>query len=299
MVRENDYAGFLAAAGHRVVHLEGIDWYAYQGFMMPAYLPHASPEISRDHARRLQALARCPFVRWSEGFTAAVEGPWWYVIRHGPYSLQQCSANTRSKIRRGMKRLTVRRATLDEMREQGHAVCIRAAERYDGVGVATVPRPEEFADRLEAAAAYPEVVEYYAVFRGERMVAFAENHLQAQAAFWENIWYDPEALRDYSSYALTHVMLEDYLNRRGYRYVTDGSRSLYHQTRVQQFFIDNFGFTHQYARLQVVYGPVFGCLVNGAYRLRRWLLPAIVPRIPAVQKARAILAQETIRRSCR
>ncbi|MDI5934169.1 hypothetical protein [Halomonas kalidii] len=299
MSQNNAYAGFLAAAGHQVVQMEGVDWYAYQGFMMPAYLPHAVPEITAAQARRLLKVARRPFVRWTQGFGSTEPGPWWFVIRRGPYSLQQCSANTRSKIRRGLKRLTVRRASLAEMREQGHAVCVKAAARYDNAGVSSVPHHDDLARRLEAAAAYPDVVEYYAAFQGERMVAFSENHLQTKAAFWENIWYEPESLCDYASYALTHAMLDDYLNARGFNYVTDGSRSIYHQTRVQHFFIDTFGFTHQFVRLHVAYAPVFGRLVGCAYPFRGRITERASARFPVLKKVGALLAQEDVRRSFR
>ncbi|EPC04205.1 hypothetical protein L861_02510 [Litchfieldella anticariensis FP35 = DSM 16096] len=298
MVEENEYAGFLEAAGHQVVRMDGVEWYAYQGFMMPAYLPHVVPKISTEQARRLLKASRHPFVRWTCGFDRTESSPWWFVVREGPYSLEQCSTNTRSKIRRGLKRLTVRRASLDEMREQGHSVCVQAAARYDTAGAASLPRHDDFQRRLEAAASYPDVVEYYAVFQGERMVAFSENHLQSKAAFWENIWYVPDSLRDYSSYALTHVMLDDYLNARGLDYVTDGSRSIYHQTQVQNFFIGTFGFTRQFAKLEVAYTPLFGGLITSAYFLRHLLGSRTRGRFPILDKVGALLTQESIRRGC-
>ena len=48
--KENRYALFLKESNHYVITVNGIDWYDYQGFMVPAYLPHSIPEISRDVA---------------------------------------------------------------------------------------------------------------------------------------------------------------------------------------------------------------------------------------------------------
>jgi hypothetical protein len=42
---DNRYAQFLKEQGGYLVTVEGVDWYGYNRFMIPAYLPHCCPNI--------------------------------------------------------------------------------------------------------------------------------------------------------------------------------------------------------------------------------------------------------------
>lgn len=298
-MHELAYANYLEAAGHTVLHHEGVAWYVYNGFLMPAYLPHAVPAISAQQAAAVRRRSGRPFARWISDFQAGPDSStgtgWWYVNRHGPYGMEQLSGNTRSKLRRGLKRLQTRRLGIDEVLQHGHTVCQAAVARY-GAG-SFLPAREQFQRRVEAAAAFPETVEYYGVLDGDRLLGFSENYLQDGAAFWESIWYDPAGLSDYASYALTHAMLDDYLNQRGFAYVTDGSRSLYHDTRVQTFFVEKFGFHHAHARLHVCYAPWFGVLVACAAPFRGLIEKLAGRGVPGMAKAGGLLRQRLLARA--
>lgn len=294
------FANYLQQSGHGVWWLDGIAWHAYNGFIMPACLPHRVPGIEAAQAQRARRVAGVPFARWISDFQveppagSAGASAWWYVNRTGPYGMEQLSGNTRSKLRRGLKRLQVRPLTVAEVLRHGHGVCRAAVARY-GTG-AFLPAPEQFRRRVEAAAGFPETVEYYGVLAGDRLLGFSENYLQAGAVFWESIWYDPEGLKDYASYALTHGMLDHYLNERGLAYVTDGSRSLYHDTRVQEFFVEKFGFHHAPARLHVSYSPWFGTLVAAANPFASVIGALARRRVPGMAKAAGLLRQHRIAR---
>ena len=294
----NRYAEFLAASGVRVGEIDRVWWFKYNGFLRPAYLPHESPEISRNSARKARNVLGGLFARWDSGFGALSEAEWWYVVRTGPYSMDQLSGNTRSKIRRGSKRLTARPATIEEIRQQGVKVCERAAARYGNQNF--VPKRQEFSDKLTAAEGYPDVCEFFGVFRGDVMVGFSENHVQENAVFWESIWYEPDALRDYSSYLLTHAMLEHYLNDQDVLYVSDGSRSLYHDTGVQGFLIDKFGFRKEFACLDLDYSPALRALVFLLFPFRK-IIEFLGNRFKSdtLLRVSGLIRQEAIVRACR
>ena len=155
-------------------------------------------------------------------------------------------------------------------------------------------------DKLEAAESFPDVCEFFAVFRGDAIVGFSENHIQGNAVFWENIWYDPEALGDYSSYLLTHAMLEYYLNERELSYVSDGSRALYHDTEVQSFFIGKFGFKKEFAYLEVDYSPIVRVLVSLLLPFRKILeVVGNKYRFDLLSRVTGLVRQEAIARASR
>lgn len=293
----NIYAHLLKEQGSCVVTVEGVDWYDYGGFMIPAYLPHCCPEISSKMAKDVIMICKKPFVRWDSKFGEVERSQWWYVIRRGAWSLSQCSGNTRSKIRRGRKRLHARLCTPDEILEKGYEVCGKAARRYGRHEF--LPSKEAFAKKVEAALSVDGVLEFFGVFYGENLVGCSENYIQDNAVFWESIWHDPDFLGKYSSYVLIDAMLNHYLNDKKFMYVLDGWRSIYHKTQIQDHLIRAFGFTKEYAIVHMVYSKKFGMAVKAAYPFRHFLW-VLSDRLTnnILNKTGAMLRQEYIRRAC-
>jgi len=293
----NTYASLLREQGNYVITVKGVDWYDYNGFMMPAYLPHCCPKISRQSARGVMRISGRPFVRWDSQFGQVKDSQWWYVIRKGPWSLEQCSGSTRSKIRRGHKRLSARVITLEEVMKSGYDVCRRAATRYEKPGF-VLPR-EVYERKVQAAARVSDVIEFFGIFSNDKLVGYSENYIQDNAAFWETIWYDPEFLGRYSSYVLIDEMLNYYLNDRGFTYVSDGCKSIYHRTGVQDYLMKVFGFNKEYAVLNIVYSIKFAMALKAAYPFR-----SIIQNLSkkwtnnTLDKIDAVLRQEYIRKTC-
>lgn len=285
----------LQVLGRKVIWSGGVPWYLYNGFLRPAFLPHACPPISEMTARYALKQAGAAFARWEHPIDAAVGSAWWQTNRSGDYSRADLSGNTRSKVRRGEKRLRVRKPTTDEIIEQAFTVCESAVQRY---GVHGFLPARGYPERLaEAVDRFPAHFEMIAVFDGNRMVAFSENHIQADAVLCESIWFDPGGLRDYSSYALFDYMLNHYLNDRKMHYVSDGVRRLHHETGIHSFLTEKFGFQRSPAELRVVYSAEFKILVYAAFPFRK-ILHTVSRRIrlSTLKKASGILNQEAIRR---
>ena len=293
----NAFATVLREQGRYVVNVEGIEWYDYNGFMMPAYFPHCCPPITPDIARNVVKISGRPFVRWDSRFGQFKNGQWWYVNHRQPWAVEQCSGNTRSKIKRGRKYLHARMATIEEMSIQGYNVCEKAAQRYEKD--VFLPSKLAFQKKLHAATHNPETFQFFGVFCDEKLVGFSENYIQHGGVFWESIWYDPEFLRNYSSYVLTCEMLNHYLNMKKLEYVSDGCRSIFHRTAVQDFFLDKFGFRKEYALLNVVYSAKLRMAVQVTYPLRTivWAFSNQFPT-DVIDKVGGILRQEYIRKEC-
>jgi len=295
MTELDNYARMLHCQGHDLIEQTGLVWFSYNGFLRPACLPHEAPEIERDQAAAALRRSRCQFVRWDSDFGTAVGSDWWYVLRRGPYAIEQLTGNTRSKVRRGGKRLQTRLASIDEIARQGYQVCQAAVARYGNH--AFLPSRETFNNKLQAARNFPDCFEFFGVFRDEQLVGYSENHIQGNAVFWESIWYHPDHLGDYSSYILTHCMLEEYLEHRGMIYASDGSRSLYHATNVQSFFVEKFGFECCPATMNLVYQPVLAVAVSALRPLRPIVRHAATTTVwDRLKKLDGLLSQDAIAR---
>jgi hypothetical protein len=90
-------------------------------------------------------------------------------------------------------------------------------------------------------------------------------------------------------------MNRHYLEERKFRYVSDGARSLSHDTQIHDFLESKFGFRKAYARLHVVYAPWLDASVAAAFPFRN-----LIKKMPfsPFKKASILLKQEEIRREC-
>ncbi len=293
----NMYACLLKQQGSYVIRIDDIDWHDYGGFMVPAYLPHLCPGITEEMAREVVRVSGRPFARWPSRYGMKAASQWWYILRKGTWSLEQCSSNTRSKIRRGYKRLISRPISPAEVLASGYEVCAKAVTRYGSKEF--LPSRMVFEKKIGAASIVPGVLEFFGVFSGTQLVGYSENYIQDDAVFWESIWYDPAFLSDYSSYVLTAEMLTHYLNERHFKYALDGCRSIYHKSEVQEYFINKFGFTKEFAVLNVHYSSRFAIAVKSAYPFRKavWSLENKWQN-STLDKVSGVLRQENIRRAC-
>jgi hypothetical protein len=291
---DNSYANFLESAGISIIEVDGVMWQNYKGILVPAYLPHCMPARLPETARKALSRSGAMIVRWSTEFDLGNNGEWWYVNRSGTYDRAGLSSNTRSKISRGMKKLAVRKMLAAELEVAGYEVCKAAVKRYGRDEF--LPTYFDFEKKISAASAHPECIEFWGVFYQEKLIGFSENHIQCEAVFMESIWYDPDYLGLYSSYSLMDAILNEYLNYRKFKYVSDGSRSIYHETGVHDFLIEKFGFRRAYSKLWLGYSPIF----SAALALAKWMEPVITKiddyfDSSVLKKTMAVLRQDKMR----
>jgi ribosomal protein S18 acetylase RimI-like enzyme len=296
---ENLYAKNLKEQGVSLVRVGVIDWLDYNGCMIPAFLPHCVPFIDPDSVGEALHLSGRLMVRWITGFGQLSQSEWWYILRKDPWNIEQVEdKKKRWMIRQGRKNFNVRPLTEAEILKYCALVAQLAASRYKGDS--RVETQADFEKKVRAIQKYPGVAEYIGCFHEDQLVSFSENFIQDNAVFLSVIRHDPAFLNKYSGYALIDWMLTEYLNERKFKYVLDGSRSIYHSTNIQDHLINVFGFTREYAKLNLVYAPWFGMLIKLLFPARRLVSKWSEIRNSRVSnKLAALLRQEDIVRSCR
>ncbi len=195
-------------------------------------------------------------------------------------------------IRKASKSYEVRRINAEQIIRMGYRVYVKAYGRYE------THEPMFSEDEFcKAVQKLPNKTEWWGVFdrETERLVAFSENYVESETCFYVTMWIDPEAMAKFAGYLLFHEMEIHYLQDRKFKYVSDGSRSLSHDTNIHNFLIQKFNFRKAYARLHIVYTPWLWAVVAVAYPFRN-----LIKKVPVdlFKKATILLKQEEIRREC-
>lgn len=239
--------------------------------------PAAQPyRLDKGQCRELLRTLGGLWVMWTDGFGPHAEGSEWYEVICRRHTVVEAvaSGNTRSKLRRGLKQCEVRPAEVKEIARNGYETYCAALRSY-GNPTAMVPTAEEFARRVMTDEPFGDVRHRWAVYHAGKMVGFAQNLIYDKTEVdYTVIKLHPEYLNRYSSYALFYRMNEHYLAQEGFEYVTDGSRSISHDTGVQDFLMKEFGFEKARTGLHVHYRWPLGPLLRAAWPFRSWLAKA-------------------------
>lgn len=250
--------------GYETFEAYGVPWRRIHQAVIPLSMPHVAPALTRWQMFNVLLRGRALVLRWEEEFDRPEEGEWWHVIKDGVEDLSDLSGNARNQVRRGLRNFVVEMRDRDYILEHGYPVYREAYERYETFEPCLTV--EEFRKGVESLPADTEF--WTAHDHAGTCVAFAENLVRDQACFYSTLWFQPAALRRYVSYAMIHAMNRHYLNERGCRYVSDGSRSISHDTAVHEFLQAKLGFRKAYAKVRVAYFPGLRRLVAALYPFR-------------------------------
>ncbi len=272
-----------------MIAYKGVKWYHYQGALLPRVPPHQEISLNRQEQNELLKLSGALFLRYTDEWKRE-DGEFWFVIKEYFGGIEELSANTRSKIRRGQKRNDVRQVDSEYIAQFGYEVYMRAFEQYD-----TFIEPMD-TKHFEAYIRSKERCEYWGVFdkHSNKLVAYSENFTEDDMCHYSTIKFHPEFLKNYTSYILFYEMNRYYLESKKMKYVNDGARSISHETNVQKFLMEKFKFKKAYVRLHIAYRRDVALAVKLLYPLK-----GLIEKIehPLFKKISVILKQEAIRRN--
>ena len=275
-----------------MIEHKGIAWKLYQNILLPDVAPHTRLVVSKDDCQTLLQRTNAFMVRWTSHFDHPEPTLFWYVIKDNPPSMDELSSNTKSKIRRGLKRCRVAPTDATVIAEDGYQVYRKAFERYETFVLPL--NQDEFFTHITALGDDPSW-EFWGVWDYQgNLIAYSQNQIQSNICNYSTIKFHPDYLKFYPSYALFFEMNNHYLNDQKLRYVNDGARSISHITNIQTFLIEKFKFRKSYSHLHIVYSRKVGLAVRILYPFR-----SNIAKIPnsISSKVSVLLNQEEIFRS--
>lgn len=274
------------------------DWEYYNHAVIPTCAPHETPDLSSiiDGTiwnERWGGGKSALLARWTEDFDCGYETNWWYVIKDSPFDIASLKSKRRYEINKGLKTFEVRK--IKNISEYADQIFTISKDAYEGYPKSY--RPKIMRDEYIAGVNSWSGYDFYGAFSKE------DGMLKA--------WARLKPYTDYSSFemmkairsqeklgvntALIYGILEDYNPRlvNGY-YICDGSRSINHETKFQDFLEKYFNFRKVFCKLHIQYNPKIRYIVKMIYPFRK-----IIKRIQTnstAHKISVILQMEEIAR---
>lgn len=246
--------------------------------------PHEEPQLLKEECKALLRQGGL-MVRNTHHFDQSEETRFWYVIKDHFDGLEELSSNERNKIRRALKTLRFELVDPEIIKKEGWQI-LKAT--YDDYAVNDRTMNETVFQQYLSHCA-ERSFDYWGVFDQDRLVGFCTVWLWgADSCEYGLMGVLPEYKHNnsYPYYGLFYRMNEYYLAEQGFRYVTDGARSITEHSHIQDFLMDNLNFRKAYCQLEVYYPWWMKLAVKILYPFRK------IITIPSVK---AVLNMESMR----
>ncbi|HYB98673.1 MAG TPA: GNAT family N-acetyltransferase [Candidatus Limnocylindrales bacterium] len=214
-------AHFFERLGMRIFRSPSSWWYEAGPRFLLSLPSHRSIHVGDDEIKDLLAQSRTVGVRY---VCEEADGgkPSFHLACSDPaYSLEKLSANTRSKVRRGLSRNEIRRITGAELLELGRGAFIETMERQKRASTAAL---EQWERLLKASDESPAVEVWSAWHEGQFASYLITIRIEDVCEFYQARSRN-ELLKHYPNNALIYTLTEEMLVRRGVREVTFGLES--------------------------------------------------------------------------
>ena len=229
-----------------------------------ALIPGEPPHISVDTHNIISLIKsnKVLFARWVTNFDSKEKMPFWYIIKDNNTDINSYSTNTRNQIRKGLKNCKIRIIDKSEIKKKGYNIYKSAFKNYKGSQ--RLKNKQDFVLDLEND------FHCWGIYNKENnLIGYAQNRILNNSCDYSTIKVHPKYLKIYPYYALFYEMNKYYLEKMNLQYVSDGARSISHQTNIQKFLVTKFKFRKAYCRLHIIYHPMIKPIVHFLFPVRK------------------------------
>jgi len=251
------------------------DFHLYRKAWRFSGAPHKEPLLKKEEWKALLKQGGL-LVRNTYNFDCQEETKFWFVVKDRFGDMEELSPRVRNKIRHAQKAFDYQLIDLALLKEKGYPILAETFADYTAT------------DRTINEAdfkAYLEVYQfdYWGVFNKENseLVGFSCVRRWTDSCEYDLSGMMTRYKRDgsYPFYGLYHAMNQYYLGEQGFRYVSDGTRSITEHSHIHDFLIQNFNFQKAYCHLAVHYQWWMKLAVKILYPFRRLIK---IPKIKAI-----------------
>ncbi len=278
--------------GYSYFTFSNINWRSLPYGLSLISPPRITKDFTCDNAKTILSKSSAFYIRWESNFDKKEQSCWWHIIKEAKSGtdLYSYSSKTRNQVRRGLKNFYCLIVPKEFIINNCYPIYLSSYSRYR-----TFEPIMTTAEFKKPISNLPSCTEFWIVHdkANDSLVGFSENYLEQNTCFYNSMWFDPNALKNYCSYSLIHEMNKHYLDQLNFDYVSDGARSLSHSTNIHDFLVSKFNFRKSYAQLNVEYVYWLRLLIILIYPFRN-LLKLLPSRLTF--KLSILLQMEHLRR---
>lgn len=223
--------------------------------------PDHEPELSDSQCAELLKQGGW-FVRNTYDFDCKKETKFWYLIKDSFGGMDEHSQNERKKLRHAFRSFNYQLIDVELVIRSVYPIVkttfmdYNVTDRDMNEGV--------FNDYLEHCVRNK--YDFWGAFEKgtQKLVGFCAVHVFENSCEYGLIGFEPKYKHNatYPYYGFFYKMNEYYLGEKGFKYVSDGSRSITEHSNIQPFLEQNFKFRKAYCKLKVRYKWWFGAIVH-------------------------------------
>ena len=263
------------------------DWkyYVYRNAWRFVGPPHEEQKLNKEAYDNLLRMGGL-MVRNTYNFDCQEETCFWYIIKDHFEGLEELSGNTRKKIRRSLEKIEFRKVDNAFIKQNGYPILRPSFDDY--LIKDRITNYHTFENYLKECG--NKDYDYWGLFdkNDNRFIGFFTVMLWGASCEYGLVAVLPDYKRKntaYPYYGLFYTMNQYYLQEKGFRYVTDGARSITEHSNIQPFLEEKFHFRKAYCQLAVYYKWGMKIAVNILYPFRKIIT---LPRIKAILNMEAM-----------
>lgn len=216
-------------------------WKIYQNMIVAVAPINESNHIPVSDAKKLlRAFPSAKMCR-TTGPAERNQPDLFYAVICKTFSpISDLSSKRRSEIKKGLEHCAVRKVAAAEIVSSAWAIYNKALHEY---GIRSSISLPQFEHEFAICEKYSDIIHFWGIFNNNKLVGYAKIQIfDKTEANITVVKFDPEFMNLFPAYALFHTLNEYYLQKEGFQYINDGFCSLLHETNVQGFLIQKFGY---------------------------------------------------------
>lgn len=243
-------------------------WRYYNHAAVPTTPPHIEPDLTPiKNGAVWRNLGRAPLLaRWTSDWDCGYETNWWYLIKDTPFDIAKLKSKRRYEINKGRKHFEAKRIDPAKFKQEIYETTIKAFESYPSKYRPSIEETK-FKNGIDkwneltvigAIERESGKLEGYAYLKDEKM------HSDLVV-----LRVNPDMEKYSINAALVDGIMEEYKDKlNGDYYISDGARTVLHETSFQDYLEKYFDFRKAYCNLHIKYRPIIGISVKMLYPFR-------------------------------
>ncbi|MGL5150748.1 MAG: hypothetical protein ACRC7N_09290 [Clostridium sp.] len=231
---------------------------------------------------------KAPFITYVDKFDELDESEYWYVVRDRVIDLDEFKSKKKYQIKKSLELCFTEKVSGEYIKDNCYNIYVKSFGRY--TNNSCIVSEKEFKDEKDRLMKDDER-EFWIIKTKECVIGYAQVILNGGVSHITQVKFNPEYMKLSPGYSLFYTITNYYLEN-GAKYVSDGARSINHDTGIQAFLISKLGYRKAFCRLNIIYKGNMRWIIKFMY-----LFKSIINIIPGIYGVKSLIQLEKIRRS--